>query len=103
MTDSADSDSTESWSKVPSGSLSSFKSIGGSFIWAENAVKYDFVGSQYSASGFRLKLFGLLCVRKLLRFRLLRSIIGYMSGISIGVIICLVDSIDPEVRVAKVS
>ena len=103
VTDSAGSDSTESWSKVPSGSLSSCTSIGGSVIWAENAVKYDFVGSQHSASGFRLELFGLPCVRKLLRFRLLRSIIGYMRGISIGVIICLIDFIDREGRVAKVS
>ena len=66
VTDSSGSYSTESWSKVPSGSLSSYKSIGGSVIWAENAVKYDFVGSQHSASGFRLELFGLPCVRKLL-------------------------------------
>ena len=39
VTDSVGSDSTESWSKVPSGSMSSCKSIGGSVIWAENAVK----------------------------------------------------------------
>ena len=56
VTDSAGSDSTESWSKVPSGSLSSCKSIGGSVIWADNAVNYDFVGSQHSASRFRLVL-----------------------------------------------
>ena len=107
VTDSACSDSTELCSKVPSkvpsGSLSSGKSIGGSDSWAENAVQYDFVGSQHSASGFRLELFGLLRVRKLLRFRLLRSITGYMRGISIGNIICLVDSIDREGRFAKVS
>ena len=103
VTDSAGSDSTESWSKVPSGSMSSCKSIGGSVIWAENAVTYDFVGSQHSASGFRLELFGLLRVQKLLRFRLLRSIIGYMRGIAIVDIIFLVDSIDREGCVAKVS
>ena len=103
MTDSACPDSIEFWSKFPSGSLSSCNSIGGSDSWAENAVKYDFVGSQHSASGFRLELFGLLRVRKLLRFRLLRSIIGYMSGILIGDIICLVNSIDHEGRFAKVS
>ena len=61
------------------------------------------MGSQHPASGFRLELFGLLRVRKFLRFRLLRSITGYMLGISIGDIICLVDSIDREGRFAKVS
>ena len=38
VTDPAGSDSTEFWSKVPSGSLSSCNSIGGSDSWAENAV-----------------------------------------------------------------
>ena len=39
VTDSAGSDSTESWSKVPSGSMSCCKLIGGSVIWTVNAVK----------------------------------------------------------------
>ena len=61
------------------------------------------MGLQHCASGFRLELFGLSCVRKLLRFRLLRSKVGYMFGVAIGETMLLVDSIDREGLILKVS
>ena len=61
------------------------------------------MGSGSSTNGFRLELLDLSCVRKLLWFRVVGSTTGYMRGKAIGDGTCLVDSIDREGCVAKVS
>ena len=61
------------------------------------------MGSQHSVNGFRLELFGLPCVRKLLFLLLLRSNVGYMLGVAIGNPMLLVDLIDRDGLILKVS
>ena len=50
-----------------------------------------------------IEAMGLSCLRKLLMFRIFGSKIGYMIGVAIGKAMCLVDFIDREGRVLKVS